>query len=573
MAGLFVTRGEVDTARTSFSRQGFGTPIELQLNGWRMLHWPYIAGGPETLLCCGDDVVAVAGTLTIDGRSGRAALEFLLTAVTERGPDWSRFGGHFAALVHRGGRTFLFCDRLSLFQLYRDERRTLFSTSLLAAAESLPCLHFDAQGVYEHAFNVTALGDDTLFEELKLVGPGMMWELTPQGAVLREAPPTMPDISVTLAQEERIARQCAALDRVFNAHLDKSARVHCPLSGGLDSRLVLGCLRRIGAEAQVYVYGPPGDEDVEIAGAIGAALGFPVAWTDKQQARIDPDAFPDMVLRNFLEQDGGPTFGNIFDNGGHLSARDARHAGGLPAVSGGGGEVFRNFFYLADRPLTAEAVARAFYARFVTADATDLFTPRQFLRRIRDKMLDALGRPGDREPLPRLLVEQLYPRFRCRALFGREISLEARHGPYLMPFLEHDVVVEAASLPVASRNAGRFEAALMNAVDPVLAAQPSAYGHDFAGPPDRRHRFVEWSSRIRPVWLRERSYAFQRQFRTMGDEHGGLLEPDYLGRVIDPDYPVMRRFFNVERINDSGLLRRIACLEYLAAYLGSRLQP
>ena len=32
---------------------------------------------------------------------------------------------------------------------------------------------------------------------------------------------------------------------------------------------------------------------------------------------------------------------------------------------------------------------------------------------------------GERGPLPRAVVEQIYPRFRFRALFGREISLEA----------------------------------------------------------------------------------------------------------------------------------------------------
>jgi hypothetical protein len=33
----------------------------------------------------------------------------------------------------------------------------------------------------------------------------------------------------------------------------------------------------------------------------------------------------------------------------------------------------------------------------------------------------------------------------------------------------------------------------------------------------------------------------------------------------------MRRFFRPERITDSGLLRRVANLEYLAKRLGSRL--
>ena len=57
----------------------------------------------------------------------------------------------------------------------------------------------------------------------------------------------------------------------------------------------------------------------------------------------------------------------------------------------------------------------------------------------------------------------------------------------------------------------------------------------------------------------------------MADEHGGLLTPEWLGRVIDLDFPVMRRFFRPERITDGGLLRRVANLEYFAERLGSRL--
>ena len=140
-----------------------------------------------------------------------------------------------------------------------------------------------------------------------------------------------------------------------------------------------------------------------------------------------------------------------------------------------------------------------------------------------------------------------------------------------MPFLDQHVVAEAMTLPLALKNAGRFEAMLLNAIDPALARLPSAYGHDFAGPPSLRHRFGEWSTRIRPVAVRQRSYALRRRLGPVADEHGGLLSPDYMGRVVDLDYPVMRRFFRTERIADSGMMRRIANLEYLAARLGSKL--
>ncbi|HWK35817.1 hypothetical protein, partial [Sphingomonas sp.] len=346
--------------------------------------------------------------------------------------------------------------------------------------------------------------------------------------------------------------------------------IHCPLSGGLDSRLLLGALRAAGARPDVYVYGPPGDADVAIARAIGAAEGFPVAWINKAEQPLAPDAFAEQVERNFHAFDGLPTYGNIFDNGGNFAAQRARHAGGALAASGGCGEIYRNFFYLPDRPIGAAAVARTFYARFTPADTTALFDETDFLRRITTKIADALG-VDQRDTLPRGLVEHIYPRVRCRALFGREVSLEARLGAYLMPFLDHQVVAEAMTLPMALKHAGRFEAMLLAAIDPALARHMSAYGHDFAGPPGRRHRFDEWSSRIRPIWLRQRSYAIQRRLRPMADEHGGLLGGEYMGRVIDPAFPAMRRYFAMDRITDSGLWRRIANLEYLAARLGSRL--
>ncbi|MGK6321144.1 hypothetical protein [Sphingomonas sp. DT-204] len=576
MAGLFLVRsGDSDfaevaltAARAQYARHGFGEPVAVTLPGWELLHWPYAIGGPDCLLVDGEDCVAVAGTITVDGQMGRPALE-RLRAMPLPAPDWSRVGGQFVALVRRGGRTFLFADYFAAFQLFHDADHRLFSTSLLAAAGALPRLSFDAQGVYELAFNVMPIGDDTVFAELKTLGPGAVLELTESGTIAHPAAKPLPHIT-TMPIAERIERHRTRLAAIVDAHIRQFGNaVHCPLSGGLDSRLLLGALRAAGSRPDVYVYGPPGDADVAIARAIGAAEGFHVEWINKAAEPLAPDAFAEQVERNFHAFDGLPTYGNIFDNGGNHAAQQARHAGGALAASGGCGEIYRNFFYLPDRPIGAAAVARTFYARFVREDATGQFDESAFLRRVAEKIADAAGVADG--PLPRGLVEHIYPRVRCRALFGREISLEARLSPYLMPFLDHQVVAEAMTLPLALKHAGRFEAMLLNAIDPALARHTSAYGHDFAGSPSLRHRFDEWSSRIRPIWLRRRSYAIQRRLRPLSDEHGGLLGGDYMGRVIDPAFPAMRRYFRMDRVTDSGLWRRIANLEYLAQQLGARL--
>jgi len=179
-------------------------------------------------------------------------------------------------------------------------------------------------------------------------------------------------------------------------------------------------------------------------------------------ADITPDEFLEQVACNFHENDGTPNFGGIFDNGGNSYARNKRHSSGSLAVSGGCGEIYRNFFFLPDRRLTASAVADSFFSRFDRRDATPMFDPRSYTMRICDKILEAIEQPGNHQPLQRRLIEQIYPRVRGRSLFGREISIDARYSPYLLPFLDHRVVAEAMTVPLGAKQAGRFEAQLLS---------------------------------------------------------------------------------------------------------------
>jgi len=579
MAGLFLVQsrdrafanGAIAAAKAQYKLHGFAKGTELKVPGWRLLHFPYISGGPETLLVDGEDFVAVAGTLTCDGKMGMPALQALLAMDV---PDWTRLGGQFVALVHRGGRSLLFTDYFAAFQLFHDAGMRIFSTSLLAAAGALPRLSFYPQGVYEFAFNVVPIGNDTIFAELKTLGSDRVLALSEDGIRATVAARPLPEAE-RMPLDARIAAHREKLMSVVSDHVNQFGdNVRCALSGGLDSRLALAALRAAGCRPHLFVYGGEGSKDVRIARDIAKAEGLEIEWIDKEAWReVTPDAFPEQVERNFQLYDGLPNYGELFENGANAAARAGRHAGGALSVSGGCGEIFRNFFFLPNRSFSAAAVARTFFARFAREDATEAFDERVFLRGLEDKILATLGRRGDRGTLPRPLVEQIYPRVRCRAIFGREISLEAWYGAYLMPFLDHRLVAEAMRLPLGLKNAGRFEAKLLTVIDPALARHRSAYGHHFARRPGLRHRFDEWSTRIRPVALRQRSYALRRRMGPVADEHGGLLTADYMARVVDLDFPIMRRFFQVDRIADSGMMRRIANLEYFAARLGSRLAP
>jgi len=580
MGGIYLLRDHEDGSahpsqgaiQRRYRAQGFDDGVVLDLDGWRGRHFEFAVGGPEGLYHHGTDLIAVAGTLAYDGQMGRAALAALLADAAPPSLDWSRLAGQFVALVRKAGRSFLFTDYFAAFQLFRSADGRVVSTSLLGMLDAVPHVRFDRQGLYEYAFNIAPIGDRTVFADITMLGPGTMLELVPGGSILHPLVKPLPGAIVVESLADRIERHRHHLAAVIAPHLDWFGdHVRCALSGGLDSRLVLAALRAGGCRPTTYVYGPPHSADVRASTAIGATLGFPVEHIDKSEHPLDSDTFPAEVTRAFHQLDGLPNFGNIFDGGANVAAMAARHADGVLAASGGCGEVYRDFFFLRDRPLTPAVLASTFFARFTARDATALFDPRQFLDAIADEIAAGLG-VSRTDKVPRVLIEQAYPRIRCRALFGREISTEARYSAYLMPFLDHQLVADAVGLPLVLKQAGAFEGMLLNAISPELARLPSAYGHHFAEPPSRAHRRAEWSTRIRPTWLRRHSYALQRRLRPVVDDHGHLPAPDLMSMVLDPDMPIMRRYFALDQVADGGLLRRIACLEYLAEQLGSQLK-
>ncbi len=578
MAGFHVTRidggegGRLAEARAQFARHGFAAPTEFRTATHAGFHVPYVFGGPEMFLARGDDFIAAAGTLAYRGRLGAEALSALLEAFDGPFNDWRSIDGQFALLVHKAGRTWALTDYFGAFQFFHDADCRTLSTSFLATAQACPRLSLSTQGVYEFAFNVFPTGNDTVLNEVRRLGPNSQLEI---GAAVtwHAVKKPLPERVERMKLADRVAAEAERLRAVVAPFVQAYGdRIQCPLSGGIDSRLALALLRDQGVKPHVYVYGAPGHPDVEIARAVGKAEGFTVEAFDKRAwASIEPDAFAERVEQSFQQCDALITDGELFDNGGNAFARHARQAGGQLAVSGGCGEVFRNFFYLPDRPLRAVDAVRSFFTRFTGSDTTALFDPQAFVGAIEAKALDCLERDDREEVLQRVVIEQLYPRLRCRAFFGREISVLARQGAYLMPFFERRVVEQAITTPMPLKSYGRFEAALLAHIDPRLASHSSAYGHAFDEAPSAGHRMSELGSRLRPTWARAKSYALQRKLGPMGDEHGGLLSPIFLGRVIDLHFPHMRRFFRMANINDSGLYRRIATLEYVAQHFGGRL--
>jgi asparagine synthase (glutamine-hydrolysing) len=296
-----------------------------------------------------------------------------------------------------------------------------------------------------------------------------------------------------------------------------------------------------------------------LATAIATSEGIPLHHIDKSHsARAEAERYPALIEQNYELFDGTPVDG-VFDNGTDLSSRREHVHDGAVLLNGGGGEVFRNFFYLPDRAFTTRQLVRSFFSRFDPAVCTAAFDPRRYERSMADKLRKTAG--GDE--LSRRDVEFLYAAFRCRYWMGNNNGVNNGLGFNLTPFIDSNVVPDANATPLQFKNFGRMEAAMIRAVNPRLASYPSAYGHAFDSEPSRRRKLGESVSMLRPLWVRR--YGYRVRSRLIGRRRAPpyFLEPDYLRTVLDPTFPFMRQFFRLDRLIDVEQFRRACTLELL----------
>jgi hypothetical protein len=516
------------------------------------------------------DFVFVCGTCVSDSGIGVVTAARLEEAGRSAPTGEDPIMGHYAAIINRSGQTEIKLDRFGGYHLFYNLAAGIVSSSFYAICTVLDGLTLSQQSACEYVFNGVVSGNETLFNEVALTPIGATIRIGPRGLdVVRPALQVTRDFTAE-TREASLDHSMALLDRYFAAVARSFGdRVGCALSGGYDSRLILACLRRHGACPRVYVYGSPPEGDVLLASEIARQEGFALAVIDKNdQPTIPPAQFVETAYRNFLAADGYD-WGGIFQNGAEIAESARRVQGDVIAFNGGGGEIFRNFFYLRDHEYTIRQLLWSFYSRFDPAILTPTFDSAGYYGGLERKVIDLLG--SDERRLARPTVEWLYHSFRCRAWDGKVDSIAGRYGFTAMPYLERSITEHASGLHLTWKNHGAYEAELIRRADYRLARYPSIYGHDFAGPPPLSRRLADYATYIRPPRLRRYTYRLKHVRRRLGD-WPGYLATLYREAVLPGGAEVLTRLFRFDQIRDEAQFARILSLEYALRRFGTRVR-
>ena len=297
------------------------------------------------------------------------------------------------------------------------------------------------------------------------------------------------------------------------------------------------------------------------------------------QVEVAPDAFskPSVAEHRLFEHvlvdifrvgDHGELLVGDETEGADREDRLRRHVDGRVPLNGGLGEIYRNFFYMPDRPSSTGAVISTFYSRYDPAALTSRFDERRFRAGMAQAMREAIGADSDR--LTRAQVESLYPKFRGRFWTGRDASNNQRFGPMFFPFLEHTAANNTAGIPIRYKDLGLLQGRMIELVHARLAAYPSDYGFPLSGPRPWRYRLKTRLGTWRPPALRKLSFRLKVRSPT---PRIGALSDEFLGRVMDPTLPLMGQLFRLERVFSLDQFGRIVSLEYLGQHCGLELPP
>jgi hypothetical protein len=474
-------------------------------------------GGSGLSVREGDRFALSVGAFHWRGLAGEAALRRLLA---RDGPieslPWAELSGSFAMLLGRADGVWLAQDAVGLMKVYEAAAGGVISSSLLLCRAMIERPSVDRFRAQEYILLGANHGGQTPIEGLHIVAPTAARELTsgrvqtvhpPDG--FRAAPWAGSERDALKALSESMVEEFAHLASQWKGHIGMA------LSGGFDSRLLLAALDAVGVRPRLFVYGRTSEEDVVIAGSVAHGLGLPIEAIDKQA--LDEHSAPltrAAIAANLRFFDGLPADG-VFDRGCDRTTRLKQVEGGLLNLNGGGGEILRNFFYLADGRFSAADIVAAFYSGWFSDVFLHTDDRAAFVTRLQDEILASLGREqgtlrARAAALPRSDVELIYALYRVRYWMGRNNATAARIGAFMTPLVTPGLVRLAASLPLRWKDFGRLESALIHALSPRVAAGPSAYGFSFADGPGRAYRWKTRLTMARPLWLRSRSMDVQR---------------------------------------------------------------
>jgi asparagine synthase (glutamine-hydrolysing) len=467
--------------REAFRRKGMPLAMTLHGKGYALDLFANASHDPALALSASEDgcFCTYVGTLVYRGVTGKDAMSLLLDEM--RGGKLEALDaaiGNFCVLAETGAGFFVATDRGGLHHVYTDADLCVITNSFIAACAESPKRNFRSQELQEYIFLGATFGRHTLLDELNLLdSESAVRTLGAARQVVRResvwAAGANPPVASTI--DEHLSRTMERADDYYGQLAQAfGQKITAALSGGYDSRLNLALLLKHRVSPRLFVYGTPDDPDVTSAKRICEGEGLVLSHQDRgNRPKMEPDAYWSNQEDVFHGLDALTQYGFACEPF-EVSHRRDRVAGGLVAVNGGGGEIWRDFWKVPGGSMRAFDFVRSYFSGRIGGGAVG-FSEDRFLRAIGEKVDEIVGSRGRELSAPE--VQSLYARLRLRFWQGKNNSVDNLLGYAVTPFSEHHFSVPAMWIPLRAKRTGWFESQLIQRAHANLASYPSSYAY------------------------------------------------------------------------------------------------
>jgi hypothetical protein len=442
-------------------------------------------------------------------------------------------------------------DNSGLHHAFYSDLGAASSFLQLVRQENLRVSDLDPEAIVEFLHFGCIYSGKTLFPQIRKIGPTVILRVPALGRV-QLLPKPVRDIG------EAPEHSLEGLLQSFIASV-ATEKVSLDLTGGIDSRLLAVILSYFGMPFELAASGINGNCDLVIAEQVASVLGREFHVTQHNPESTDWE-------QRFHICDG------LFDlakSDRPLQLQEERAARGVTlAMSGAGGEMFKDFWWLQDFPFYASSkprLKRLYELRLAAIEPRHSYLAppyRAISEHYRQRLLCTLSEYTVRGNTQ--TYDRIYYDFKMREFAGRFLTNSLYFLDACAPYLDRDVVTVGYGLPRVQRFFNGFHRRLLTRLNREAACIPTSEGGMSA------------SSKAADVSADLLKYVTNRAQRIAKKASQKFLGKTFSRESVD--HPALHRSLHqlaatrrsLERLKDHGILNSSLQLgEIESGYLGT----
>lgn len=485
---------DLQAAKAVFEKKGFVAPVVFYLGKFTLLLYRKQLVTDANYLTLEDgSAVYATGTVVYKGLSYRDTLCALLEDFRRDRLDMDALLGNFCLIFYINGQIKILTDQLGVYHVFIDEHAARLSTSFLALLASYNQPQpLNRMAFYEKMSTGYIVGPDTLISGVRQLTPQIQTEIkgTDLSFIVQSKKMAAPQ-TFKGSFNQCVEQQLHTLQEYYKniAPLALEYGVDMGLSSGYDSRLMLLLAQQQNLPVSTHSHLTRGvhEAEVKIANSLAGALKVPFRTIETKKIEdLTEEQLQDIFQDGLYYYDG-----RTGDNSGAFSQTYTRayktQTLGCKRLrlNGEGGEIYRNYYYTSAPRVHFRnwLKARLFYWF-----AEEFFQSTKNLSKVEDYLLKKISLQlkapvngwVDQSTLRRFYGEVHLPA--CEAFLA---NADNQLAFFLFPFMEAVNLEYAYQATPFIGLEGRFEAAMIEHLNPDIAAYPSHYGFPINKPPLR----------------------------------------------------------------------------------------